>query len=51
MTVERSHILRNAWLPVITAIGMHIGELLGGALIIESIFSWRVWGAMRSLPL
>ncbi|MGJ5721621.1 nickel ABC transporter permease subunit NikB [Morganella sp. B601] len=40
MTVERSHILRNAWLPVITAIGMHIGELLGGALIIESIFSW-----------
>lgn len=40
MTMERSHILRNAWLPVITAIGMHIGELLGGALIIESIFSW-----------
>lgn len=40
MTVEHSHILRNAWLPVITAIGMHIGELLGGALIIESIFSW-----------
>ena len=40
MTVERSHILRNAWLPVITAIGMHIGELLGVALIIESIFSW-----------
>ena len=40
MTVERSHILRNAWLPVITAIGMHIGELLGSALIIESIFSW-----------
>lgn len=40
MTVELSHILRNAWLPVITAIGMHIGELLGGALIIESIFSW-----------
>lgn len=44
MTVERSHILRNAWLPVITAIGMHIGELLGGALIIESIFSWPVVG-------
>ncbi|EKT60350.1 nickel ABC transporter permease subunit NikB [Providencia sneebia] len=40
MTVERSHILRNAWLPIITAIGMHIGELLGGTLIIESIFSW-----------
>ncbi|MEJ5081343.1 nickel ABC transporter permease subunit NikB [Ochrobactrum sp. MYb379] len=38
--VEHSHILRNAWLPIITAIGMHIGELIGGALIIESIFGW-----------
>ncbi|MCT8267116.1 nickel ABC transporter permease subunit NikB [Afifella sp. JA880] len=38
--VERSHILRNAWLPIITAIGMHIGEMLGGTLIIESIFGW-----------
>lgn len=39
-TVERRHILRNAWLPVITATGMHIGELLGGTLVIESIFGW-----------
>ncbi|WP_208246180.1 nickel ABC transporter permease subunit NikB (plasmid) [Rhizobium sp. T1470] len=38
--VERSHILRNAWLPIITAMGMHIGELLGGTLVIESIFGW-----------
>lgn len=39
-TVERSHVLRNAWLPVITAMGMHIGEMLGGTLVIESIFGW-----------
>lgn len=37
---ERRHILRNASLPVITALGMHIGELIGGTMIIESIFAW-----------
>ncbi|WP_039057800.1 nickel ABC transporter permease subunit NikB [Enterobacter sp. Bisph1] len=37
---ERRHILRNASLPVITAMGMHIGELIGGTMIIESIFAW-----------
>ncbi|MEI2385528.1 nickel ABC transporter permease subunit NikB [Breoghania sp. JC706] len=39
-TVERSHVLRNALLPIITATGMHVGELIGGTLIIESIFGW-----------
>lgn len=39
-TVERSHMLRNALLPIITATGMHIGELIGGTLIIESVFGW-----------
>ncbi|MDW6004846.1 nickel ABC transporter permease subunit NikB [Vibrio mangrovi] len=38
--IEISHILRNAMLPVITALGMHIGELIGGTLVIESIFGW-----------
>lgn len=38
--VERSHVLRNALLPIITATGMHVGELIGGTLIIESIFGW-----------
>lgn len=38
--VERAHVLRNAWLPVITAMGMHVGEMIGGTLIIESIFGW-----------
>ncbi|MBJ3816095.1 nickel ABC transporter permease subunit NikB [Shimwellia pseudoproteus] len=37
---ERDHILRNASLPIITAMGMHIGELIGGTMIIESIFAW-----------
>ena len=38
--VERRHILRNATLPVVTAMGMHIGELIGGTMIIENIFAW-----------
>lgn len=38
--IEHTHILRNALLPIITATGMHIGELIGGTLVIESIFGW-----------
>ncbi|MFH5183993.1 ABC transporter permease [Paenibacillus sp. TAB 01] len=33
------HALRNAVLPVITIIGLQMGTLLGGAVIVESIFS------------
>jgi peptide/nickel transport system permease protein len=33
------HALRNAVLPVITVIGLQMGALLGGAVIVESIFS------------
>ncbi|MCA2015367.1 nickel ABC transporter permease subunit NikB [Vibrio tritonius] len=38
--IELSHILRNALLPVVTSLGMHIGELIGGTLVVESIFGW-----------
>ena len=33
-------VLKNAGLPVITVLGMHVGELLGGAVVIESVFAW-----------
>ena len=39
-TVIGVHVLKNSLIPVITAVGMHVGELLGGAVVIESIFSW-----------
>ena len=32
------HIFYNAFLPILTAMGMHIGELIGAALVIESVF-------------
>lgn len=38
--VYRSHILRNALLPVITLAGVQFGWLLTGTVIVESIFSW-----------
>lgn len=34
------HALRNALIPVVTLIGLQIGFLLGGAVVVESIFSW-----------
>jgi peptide/nickel transport system permease protein len=40
------HILRNALIPIITLVGMQIGSLLGGAVIIEQIFSLPGLGQM-----
>jgi peptide/nickel transport system permease protein len=34
------HALRNALIPVATVIGMSFGHLLGGSVIIETIFAW-----------
>ena len=34
------HALKNAWLPVVTVLGITLGHLLGGTVIVESIFSW-----------
>jgi len=34
------HALRNALLPVVTVIGLQIGQLLAGAILTETIFSW-----------
>ena len=36
--VMRSHVLRNAMLPVVTMLGMDIGVALGGAIFTETVF-------------
>jgi peptide/nickel transport system permease protein len=36
--VMRSHVLRNAMLPVVTMLGMDIGLAMGGAIFTESVF-------------
>jgi nickel transport system permease protein len=38
--IMRNHVLKNSFIPVITAMGMHIGEILGGAVVAEVIFAW-----------
>ena len=40
------HALRNAWLPVVTLLGLQLGALLGGAVITETVFSWPGIGSL-----
>lgn len=40
------HILRNALPPIITITGLQIGHILGGAVVIENIFSWPGVGGL-----
>lgn len=34
------HVLRNALLPIITYAGIHAGGLVGGSIVVETIFAW-----------
>ena len=45
VTIVR-HVLRNALIPIVTLVGMQIGSLLGGAVVIEQIFSLPGLGLM-----
>ena len=40
------HILRNAIPPIISVLGLQIGHILGGAVVIENIFSWPGVGGL-----
>ena len=35
-----NHVLRNALLPVITVLALHLGSLLGGTVLVEYVFNW-----------
>ncbi|PZU84701.1 MAG: ABC transporter permease [Chelatococcus sp.] len=37
--IVRRHVLRNAMLPMVTLIGLQAGTMLGGSVVIESVFS------------
>lgn len=39
-TIRRRHILRNALLPVVTLAGLQAGQLVGGAVLTETVFAW-----------
>lgn len=56
--VLRRHLIKNALPPVLTMWGVSLGHLLGGAVIVESIFSWPGLGKLavdailaRDIPL
>ena len=40
------HVLRNALLPVITMAGVQVGALIGGSVIVESVFAWPGLGML-----
>jgi ABC-type dipeptide/oligopeptide/nickel transport system permease component len=40
------HVLRNSLIPVVTAIGLEFGRLLGGAIVVESVFAWPGLGTL-----
>ena len=52
------HALKNAMLPVVTVMGVQMGYLLGGSILVETVFSWPGLGlqlfraiSSRDLPL
>jgi glutathione transport system permease protein len=44
--VAWKHTLRNAMIPVITLTGLQFGFLLGGAVVVETVFSWPGLGRL-----
>jgi peptide/nickel transport system permease protein len=38
--VTGRHAMRNALIPVVTILGLQVGDLLSGAIIVETIFAW-----------
>jgi peptide/nickel transport system permease protein len=38
--IDSRHVMRNAWLPVSTVVGIQAGYMLAGATITETVFAW-----------
>lgn len=44
--ILRRHVLRNAWIPIVTVTGLQLGTLLGGIVIVEVVFAWPGLGRL-----
>ena len=44
--IVRRHVLRNALIPVLTLVGLQLGNMLGGAIVTETIFSTPGLGSL-----
>jgi peptide/nickel transport system permease protein len=38
--VTLRHALRNAWIPIVTVLGLSFGQILSGTIIVETVFAW-----------
>jgi len=45
-TVIIKHALRNAMIPVVTMMGLQFGFLLGGSIVVETVFNWPGLGRL-----
>ncbi|MFC7554734.1 ABC transporter permease subunit [Pseudoroseomonas wenyumeiae] len=45
------HVLPNALIPPLTTLGLHLGELLGGAMVVEMVFAWPGLGRYALLAI
>jgi peptide/nickel transport system permease protein/oligopeptide transport system permease protein len=45
-TVVLHHALRNALIPALTVLGLEFGRLLGGVVVVESVFGWPGFGRL-----
>jgi peptide/nickel transport system permease protein len=46
LRVNYTHALRNSLIPLITIVGLQIGQILGGAIVIEVVFLWPGLGKL-----
>lgn len=44
--ITTRHVLRNALLPVVTMAAVQVGSLLGGSVVVESVFAWPGLGQL-----
>lgn len=44
--IATRHVMRNALLPVLTMAGIQVGGLLGGAVVVETVFAWPGLGML-----
>ncbi len=44
--ITLSHVFRNAVLPVVTMAGVQVGSLLGGSVVVETVFAWPGLGLL-----
>jgi ABC-type dipeptide/oligopeptide/nickel transport system permease component len=39
-TIAWTHVLRNSAIPIVTVMGLQFGALLGGSVVVETVFAW-----------